>query len=827
MKPNLPTSAFGLVAWLEQTRVALPLKGVECRFHVTGAIAFVELDQIYHQNAARPLDCTYTFPLPSGAAVYRCELHVNGRVIRAKVEEKERAKEIYREQKAAGRRAALVETERENLFTLSLGNAQPGDLIVVRFAWFQVLDRIGEGLRLMVPTCPGVRYIPGKPLLRGLSGRGTADDTEQVPDASRITPPRIDALHPDAAYFSMEGRLSSTDVEAGTLTSPSHAVWVREAEGQMSVALFGHSAVPDRDFVLVWQEQKAKQLVPQVWHWTDASVTYALVQLRAPEVVSVNDGFSQDFYFLVDRSGSMEGAKWQRTCEALRAFVALLGPQDRVAITLFESDFRDFAEAPLPAPAVRADSGFRRMEALGTGGGTELLPAVRHVLEQVAAHSKGRRTTVVLITDGQIGNEREVINAFKGASGITVHTFGIDTAVNDAFLKALAEQQRGGCWLQTPDDDIAGTISALGDRLRRPVLTDLAIRGAWETGRPSMPDLHAREVVTVALRGKVAGLLEITGVLPDGTNHCFTLNLGATGSEAIKLLWAKERIAALLAAERRQEAIACAKQHNLICDGTAFIAWDEAEKVAIADDEIIQPVVETSMVSGSVCYSKAAIPASSDSSAFMSIANESSAGKQRSLTPPVSPTDPKLIERRLAELRLVLHRARVSPAAADAFIRWAREERTLGRLGELERALEFTGEVRQVLGRWLAPGNVERMVAPVLAGSPTALTEWPEEMQRLLQHLLELHRGFDRSGVPAAVFAHLVAWVFEAGAVNENRLQRLGTFANSLDRLPFSAVSKGRHWKAFLDSTYNGSSPGWDASREWIHELESAGARTG
>ena len=37
-----------------------------------------------------------------------------------------------------------------------------------------------NGLRLLVPTCPGVRYIPGKPLLRSSSGRGTADDTDQV-----------------------------------------------------------------------------------------------------------------------------------------------------------------------------------------------------------------------------------------------------------------------------------------------------------------------------------------------------------------------------------------------------------------------------------------------------------------------------------------------------------------------------------------------------------------------------------------------------------------------------------------------------------------------
>ena len=150
---SVPQSNFGLIAWLEETCIALPLKGVECRFEVTGAVASVELDQVYHQNAKKALDCTYTFPLPAGAAVYRCELHINGRVIRAKVEAKADAMRIYREQKAAGRRAALVETERENLFTLSLGNVQPGDVVVIRFAWFQVLDRAGDGLRLLVPTC--------------------------------------------------------------------------------------------------------------------------------------------------------------------------------------------------------------------------------------------------------------------------------------------------------------------------------------------------------------------------------------------------------------------------------------------------------------------------------------------------------------------------------------------------------------------------------------------------------------------------------------------------------------------------------------------------
>ncbi len=48
----------GLLAWLEDTRVALPLKGVEATFSVRGDLASVQLDQIYHQDRDQVLDVT-------------------------------------------------------------------------------------------------------------------------------------------------------------------------------------------------------------------------------------------------------------------------------------------------------------------------------------------------------------------------------------------------------------------------------------------------------------------------------------------------------------------------------------------------------------------------------------------------------------------------------------------------------------------------------------------------------------------------------------------------------------------------------------------------
>jgi Ca-activated chloride channel homolog len=148
------TSAFGLIAWLEQTQIHLPLKAIECRFEVSGAAVDVQIDQLFHQSAGRPLDVTYSFPLPSKAAAYRCEMIINGRTIRAKVVEQEAARRIARQKKTEGRRTALVEMERGNLFTLSLGNVQPDDIIIIRFAYVEELDAWKDELALQIPFNP-------------------------------------------------------------------------------------------------------------------------------------------------------------------------------------------------------------------------------------------------------------------------------------------------------------------------------------------------------------------------------------------------------------------------------------------------------------------------------------------------------------------------------------------------------------------------------------------------------------------------------------------------------------------------------------------------
>ncbi len=511
-------------------------------------------------------------------------------VICAKVEEKEAARKLVKQKKAQGHRTALVEAERENLFTLALGNLQPEDLIEVRLAYIQPMRRSAGSVSLTIPLCPGVRYIPGHPLLRSNRGKGVMDDTDQVPDASRISPVRMDQFHPDAAFVEIGGRIEAGLVDAASVTCPSHSITEQSEDGFLRIEVNGKGDVPDQDFVLRWGEQAVAATAPRAWIYRKGEESYALLEIRAPESAPEPAVLPQDVYFLVDRSSSMAGQKWAKAVEALQNCVEALAPQDRAMVTLFETTCNDFAEAPLSPAELMQDPNFRNLSRLGTDGGTELGPALAHVLGLVRKHSPHRRTNLVLLTDAQVGNEREILETMRQSPGLAVHCFGIDIALNDALLLALTRQQGGTFHSLHPNDDISAAVSALGRTLRQPVLLGLK---SWETADHRLPDLYAGQVHYACAKSSQNSLLAITA--RDAAGKAVALHFQAVHSESAGpyLHWCKTRIQRLLAEEAQgPAAIALSKAANIICELTAFVAWDEVQKVVVATQELIQPSLE-------------------------------------------------------------------------------------------------------------------------------------------------------------------------------------------------------------------------------------------
>jgi Ca-activated chloride channel homolog len=585
---NVPSEPFGLEAWLEKSRIVLPLRGLSVRADITAGFADVEVDQLFEQNNDQPLDCRYLFPLPADAAAYRCEMRVNGRVIIAKTEKRSEAIKLFKQAKARGRRAALTESERDNLFTLQLGNLQPGDIVLMRFAYLQPVQRLRERRTLRIPVNPGVRYIAGEPLLRENSGSGPVDDTDLVPDASRITTPRIAADHPDAASLHASVRLHGAGDFTDSVSSPSHPIVVRKEGEDLLAALAIDGNLPNRDFIFTWNEKCPD--APVVRAWLDEG-NRGLLEVRLPEApANTATAPPPDVYFLLDRSGSMEGDNWTGACKALAAFVPRLHPDTRVWLALFESSVRDYESKLIRAADIDFGAEGSAIYRIGVDGGTELVPALEHLLQKKNAHSGEHHAAVLVITDGQVGDEYGAVMAAKKL-GCPVHILGVAMSANDG-LDALAKETGGRSIFLAPGEDIAGAVERFAPVLRAPVVTGLTMPPGWTTADETpLRDLcESDDIVVPISAAKDARDLDIGGRTADGTSWSFVPERQTMAKAG--LVWARSRIRSLDASNREDEALVVAKQFNLLSSDAAFIAWDEAEQVPVAQTEIIQPALE-------------------------------------------------------------------------------------------------------------------------------------------------------------------------------------------------------------------------------------------
>jgi Ca-activated chloride channel family protein len=579
---------IGLEAWLEKSRIVLPLRGLSVRADITAGFADVEVDQLFEQNNDQPLDCRYLFPLPADAAAYRCEMRVNGRVIIAKTEKRSEAIKLFKQAKARGRRAALTESERDNLFTLQLGNLQPGDVVLMRFAYLQPVQRLRERRTLRIPVNPGVRYIAGQPLLRQNSGPGPLDDTDLVPDASRITTARIAADHPDAASLHASVRLHGAGDFTESVSSPSHPIVVRKEGEDLLAALAIDGNLPNRDFIFTWNEKCPD--APVIRTWLDEN-RRGLLEVRLPEApANTPTAPPPDVYFLLDRSGSMGGDNWTGACKALAAFVPRLHPETRVWLALFESSVRDYGSKLARAADIDFGAEGSDIYRIGVAGGTELVPALEHLRQKKNAHSGEHHAAVLVITDGQVGDEYGAVMSAKKL-GCPVHILGVAMSANDG-LDALAKETGGRSIFLAPGEDITGAVERFAAVLRAPVVTGLTMPPGWTTADETpLRDLcESDDIVIPISAAKDARDLDIGGKTADGTSWSFVPERQTMPKAG--LLWARSRIRSLDASDREDEALVVAKEFNLLSRDAAFIAWDEAEQVPVAQSQIIQPALE-------------------------------------------------------------------------------------------------------------------------------------------------------------------------------------------------------------------------------------------
>ena len=208
---------------------------------------------------------------------------------------------------------------------------------------------------------------------------GWARDTDQVQDASQITPPVVLRTEERFNTVSIEVDLNAGLKLAG-ITSPYHPIDVREsAPGRYSVVLAEGNVPADRDFVLRWRplltDQPTAALFSEVWKGKH----YGLLMVMPPQPQSLPEPVARELVLVVDTSGSMHGDSIAQAREALLSALQQLKPGDRFNIIQFNSGLDAlFDEAMLAAPGTS-----------GTGAALRARPAGRRRYRDAARDAAG------------------------------------------------------------------------------------------------------------------------------------------------------------------------------------------------------------------------------------------------------------------------------------------------------------------------------------------------------------------------------------------------------------------------------------------------------
>jgi Ca-activated chloride channel homolog len=536
-----------------------PLQSARIAAEASGGIVRSTLVQSYRNPYDEALEVVYTMPLPADGAVVGYTMRLGERIVRGEVRPRSQARAKYEKALFEGRSAALLEQDRDDTFSQRLGSlpARMDAEITI-----EVLHPLGfvagskaapAQWEYRFPTVVSVRY-------QGQPGR--------VPDADRLDVDR-------AAAGEIPARIELT-------------LDVTDRDG-----IEGHrvESMPlDRDLVVRWPAAQAEvgaRLVEGPGLPGDSG-RYGLITITPPAVPQVT--FSRDLTILIDASGSMSGAPIEWAKRVTRELLAGLAAHDRLEVIAFANRPANLTGGCVPATAASVAAAISEVDALSAGGSTEMAAAIIAALRPLRAESQRQ---VVLITDGQIGMENEVVRGVRDGlpASSRLHVVGVGAAPNRTLTARASRAGRGIECFVCGDHQVDAATRSIIAATARPVLTDLRLESAALHGVvPGRPrDLMAGQPVTMAVElADGGGRIHVSGNLA-GAAERWAWQIDVPPLEARKAastvpigaLYGRETVADLEMSGREEADLVekVAMRHRIVSSATSMVAIAEEPSV--------------------------------------------------------------------------------------------------------------------------------------------------------------------------------------------------------------------------------------------------------
>jgi Ca-activated chloride channel family protein len=569
-----------------------PLKHTDVKAEISGFLSRVRVTQEFENPFKEKIEAVYTFPLPSEAAVDDMTMQVGDRTVKGKILRREEAQNVYEAAKSNGQVASLLDQERPNIFTQSVANIMPGEKVVVTISYVETLKYEDGSYQFVFPMVVAPRYIPGAPASVGSAG-GTSVNTTQVPDASRITPPVTPKGTRTGHDISVDVTLDA-GLPLESIESKSHEIDVERPNGWSAhVHLKNKDEIPNKDFILKYDVAGKRVEDALLTHRDDRGGFFTFI-LQPPDRVTVEDVTPKEIVFVLDTSGSMSGFPIEKAKEAMKLALDGLYPQDTFNLITFAGDTHILFDKTVPATKENMAKAQKFLETREGSGGTEMMTAIKAALDPSDAQDHIR--IVCFMTDGEVGNDFEIISEVQKHPNARVFAFGIGSSINRFLLDKIAEEGRGEVEYVALNDDGSAAARKFHERVRSPLLTDISID--WnalpvaDVYPKRIPDLFSAKPVILSGRytGAGHGVIRLKGKM-SGRDFVREIPVDLPDSQAqhdvLATLWARTRIDDLMSkdyagmqqnnahADVKETITELGLEYRLMTQFTSFVAVEE------------------------------------------------------------------------------------------------------------------------------------------------------------------------------------------------------------------------------------------------------------
>ena len=485
----IPAKADGIIIpeppICEPCPIPSPMSQLEIRYHhvtvtIDDQIATTHVDQVFYNPNDWDVEGVYVFPIPVDATISDFILWMDGKPVQGEVLDADQARQTYEEIISTLRDPALLEYADMGALKASVFPIPPLNERRIELEYTQALTAENGLVRYIYPL--GTEKFSTEPL-------------ENVSITVNVT-----ARQPIRAVY-----------------SPSHPISIsRESDYQILAGYEQQNVLPDQDFALFYSigESEAFHLMTFRDRSDLKDPDGFFLLLLAPAIKESVRAIPKDVLIVLDRSGSMEGEKFEQAQQAVRYILNKLNPEDRFNLVTFSTGVEMYANNLQPVS--EEDDAIHWLNRLRAEGSTDIN---RALLEAIYLVDTERPTYLIFLTDGlhtvgEVESEKIIANLNESSPGnLSLFAFGVGYDVDTYLLDSLTQAHHGISTYVVPGEPLDEILSAFYNKISAPVLTDLQLNFddlvTSDIYPYPLPDLFIGSQIAVVGRYRQGGTFDV------------------------------------------------------------------------------------------------------------------------------------------------------------------------------------------------------------------------------------------------------------------------------------------------------------------------------